>query len=134
MSKLSLFFSFFFATFVVDQITKWWGREQGIVTFNTGISLSLFSEVAGWVYVLLTVVLLVVLGKWLWKVWRENISIFGCLCSAAISNAVDRIFFVGVQDFLPVPFFNIKNNVADWVICGCLVWVGWQLAQKKSDY
>jgi lipoprotein signal peptidase len=135
MSKKFQFFVAFFVILILDQLSKGFARGLGIVTFNSGISFSLFDGVAGAVYVVVTIVLLGVIGKWLWSVWLNNLVAFGLLCGAAISNAVDRLFFNGVQDFLPVPFLHIQNNVADWVIFGVLFWVltEVQKAGKKME-
>ncbi len=40
-----------------------------------------------------------------------------------MSNIVDRLVLGGVRDFLPLPFVDMKNNLADWFIVGSLLYI-----------
>lgn len=110
-----------------DQLSKWWARGQGSVVINQGVSFGLGDRGEVWVFVLLTCVVLVSLFFLFKEIWLKNLWVFGGLSGAAISNVIDRLWWGGVQDFLPVPVLNVQNNLADWVIFGCMVWITWQI-------
>ena len=123
----------FFFLLIVDQATKWWGRGEGRVTYNTGISFQLLSEFEVIAQVIGIISILVLLSWMLRKYWKKQPQVWALLVGAGCSNLLDRVIFGGVQDFLPVPFFNITNNIADWVITVCLLWVAWQVIREKDQ-
>lgn len=103
-------------TVIIDQVTKFLAAAQGQVSLNQGISF-------GWLSVVPPVVLTVglmsmLLGVW-WITradWAENPVAMGLFIGGAVSNLLDRVFFAGVQDWLPVPGTTIHNNLADYAI------------------
>ena len=125
--------SVFFFVLMADQLTKWWGRGEGRVTYNTGISFQWFSEMSMVVQVIGVFCLLVMLSWMLKKYWEKQPAVWAMLIGAGVSNVLDRIFFGGVQDFLPVPFLGITNNFADWIITLSLLWVAWQVVREKDQ-
>lgn len=130
------FFTFTLCTFLtlfLDQMTKWWGRSVGIVIFNDGFSFNLASSYSAYLLGLLTVIVLIGIFFLFHSIWKINLTVFGLLAGAALSNVFDRVFFTGVQDFLPIPFTQLKNNLADWVIFLCLVWVGWKVMGSNRE-
>lgn len=58
--------------------------------------------------------------------------------AGAFSNLLDRFFFIGVRDWLQLPFFNFTNNFADiWITIGFLGIIGEEVINlylaRKSD-
>lgn len=124
--------AFFFVIFI-DQLSKLFAKGQGSVVLNEGVSFGLGSEMGSGVFVILTMGVLTCLFFAFKTVWRQNWVVWGLLSGAAVSNAVDRVLWGGVQDFLPVPLLHIQNNLADWVIVGCLVWAGWRFYLSETS-
>ncbi|MEP7167594.1 MAG: signal peptidase II [Candidatus Woesebacteria bacterium] len=108
----------FLATIGVDQLSKYLAHD---VILNTGISFGFFSGS------LLTIALIFVLigivfqfGKTFFQASPVAAGIF---FGGSISNVLDRIFYGGVRDFLPVPILGIRNNLADWCIILSILWI-----------
>lgn len=100
----------------LDQSTKYLAAQAGAVQLNTGISFGLSSSSS---QALLSFgITLVMAGLWFWqkKLWLKYPVIAGLLFGGGISNMIDRLIFSGVRDWLPVPGFNLSNNIADWSI------------------
>ena len=106
---------------VVDQITKLWilgTIDAGtsvpvtaffniILTFNTGISFSLFQSPTWgrWVFSILALAIVVSLEIWLRRAQTRWLAIaLGGLIGGAVGNTVDRIVHGGVVDFLDLHF------------------------------
>ncbi|MEO8581834.1 MAG: signal peptidase II [Patescibacteria group bacterium] len=130
-NKFSLSFLVFSVVIGVDQLTKWWARGQGGVVLNEGVSFGLGQHQSVWVFVVLTGLVLLSLFLLFKEIWQKNMVMFGVLSGAAMSNVLDRLIWGGVQDFLPIPILRLQNNIADWVIFACLVWLGWRLLLRK---
>jgi len=83
---------------------------------------------AGWQFILIGLLI------WAWQHFFKRYPVLiGLYAGAALSNAVDRIFFNGVRDWLAVPFINNWNNVADWVlITAALVFVVLLFLDEKN--
>lgn len=126
------FFLPFSVIVCLDQLTKLWARGQGIVVINQGVSFGFGSKGSVWFFVLLTIFILAALFSLFKEIWKKNFFVYGLLCGAAISNVIDRIWWGGVQDFLPLKLLRLQNNVADWVIFGCMAWIGWQLLFSRE--
>jgi signal peptidase II len=102
--------------FLIDQLTKFffYGSRNG--TLNQGISFSFLSSASQLGQILLIFVM-VVFVLFVWRQFGQKYPFLtGLLLGGAVSNIIDRLFFGGVRDFLPVPFVNIQNNLADWAI------------------
>jgi signal peptidase II len=119
---------------VVDQLTKLWilgTIDAGtgvavtaffniILTFNTGISFSLFqSPIWGrWVFSILALAVVVGLAIWLRRAQTRWLAIaLGGVIGGAVGNTVDRIVHGGVVDFLDFhvagyhwPAFNAADS------------------------
>ncbi|MEM5477310.1 signal peptidase II [Pacificibacter sp. AS14] len=131
-----------FIIFVIDQLSKWVVvhafnlRSVGEIdvfppflvfrmAWNTGINFGLFSQYAEmlrWGWIALAIVMSIWVLTW---VRREN---FGCignlsaglLVGGALGNAIDRVLYGAVADFLNMSCCGFKNpysfNVADIAI------------------
>ncbi len=110
------FLSTFISIIFLDQFTKYLATQASISQLNRGISLGLIS--ANNQIVLTTVLIFVMLALWLSqkKLWQKYPVVSGLLFGGAVSNIVDRVLFKGVIDWLPVPGFNLVNNIGDWSI------------------
>ncbi|MFT6425272.1 MAG: signal peptidase II [Celeribacter sp.] len=131
-----------FIIFVIDQLSKWVVvhafnlRSVGEIdvfppflvfrmAWNTGINFGLFSEYAAmlrWGWVALAVVMSVWVLTW---VRRENFGFVGklsagLLVGGALGNAIDRVLYGAVADFLNMSCCGFANpysfNVADIAI------------------
>lgn len=110
------FLSTFIALIFLDQFTKYLASQAGISHLNKGVSLGLISTNNQ--VVLATTIIFVMTALWLWqkKLWLRYPVVGGLLFGGGISNLMDRILFKGVRDWLPVPGFDLSNNIADWSI------------------
>ena len=108
-------------------------------TLNTGVAFSMFSgnsivffiiaclASAGFSYFIIS-------KKWLESRW-EKASI-GLILGGTISNAIDRLVFSGVRDFIYLKFMNFAIfNVADICVTigGCLFAIGLVVNLVKSN-
>ena len=107
--------------FLLDQLTKFLFYQSEGGSLNTGISFSFFSSstLLGQILLIPIMMFFVVIIFRLFGAKFPFLS--GLLIGGAVSNIVDRLLFGGVRDFLPVPFFLIQNNLADWAILVGLV-------------
>lgn len=139
------FAAFGVVTFVADQITKYWarndlpvdGRGYGIpvqvienfwdwrLSWNTGSAFGLFSSVDG-ARIFLTIVGFIALGAILWMVHkgqddqRRLAAALGLVGGGAIGNVVDRVAFGKVTDFVVWKWYTHEwptFNVADAALC-----------------
>jgi lipoprotein signal peptidase len=118
--KKNIFYFFIFVVLVsVDQLTKYFSGSLDWLIFNSGISFGLLNGFGGEVYIqlILLLVLFFVLHK---SVMPSLLKVL--FLSGVISNTIDRLMLGGVvRDWLPIPFFNLKNNFADWYIFWAIV-------------
>lgn len=109
------FFSSFFIAVLIDQLSKYLAQQSGLVTFNEGISFGFLRQESVWLVAILIGILLAV-----WYLcrdfWKKYPLLAGLLFGGGVSNILDRFFFSGVRDWLPVPTMDLKNNLADWAI------------------
>lgn len=142
--------------FAVDQISKyvvfhgldWTGRDQidifaPFLVFrtglNTGINFGLLSGVnMRWALVALAVVISIVLVIWAKRKFHTllEFSCVGLVVGGALGNAVDRIFYPGVLDFLNMSCCGINNpyifNVADVFIFAGAIGIALFAGDKKA--
>lgn len=125
--RLQKLFVSLVATITIDQISKFVAHD---IILNTGVSFGLFPSS------LLTIMLIGVLITIAFKFGRlfyaSSPSVTGIFFGGSVSNIIDRLVYGGVRDFLPVPFFEIRNNLADWAIILALMWLFFRM-QKSSD-
>lgn len=115
----------------IDQLTKFFiygSVAKSIIgnllwfqsTLNTGVAFSMF-EGKSWLFFVIAIVSAVILiyficsKKWL-SGKLERISL-GLILGGTISNAIDRLMFGGVRDFIYLKFINFAIfNIADFAI------------------
>lgn len=127
-----MFWLVFLSAFLLDQVSKLWAANQGLVVENQGIALGLFSqEISSTVIVFAS--LLFMIG--LWRLLRADWGLYpvasGLFWAGAISNWLDRVLLGAVMDWLLLPVLEVKNNLADVAMSlafiGLLIW-------KLKDY
>ena len=93
------------------------------LAYNTGAAFSFLSDAGGWqrwFFISLTVIVVAVLFKWLWRRRAEErlqAASISLVLGGAIGNLIDRIWLGHVIDFLEVyygyyhwPIFNIADS------------------------
>ncbi len=113
-------FLLFVTTLVTDQISKYYIQttHPQKITLNTGFAFGTSFSFLSPMVLILFLCILYILGK---KIWNAHTHLASIFFAASISNILDRLFFGGVRDFLPIPFVSIRNNIADWIIVVSLV-------------
>lgn len=122
----------------LDQASKWWlldlmGRDPRVIEIapffnlvlglNRGVSFGMFDSAAlgPWPLLLLAASITVGLLLWLAKAGqRWTATALGLIIGGAVGNAIDRVRFGGVVDFLDFHAFGRHwpaFNVADSAIC-----------------
>ncbi|MGD1997668.1 MAG: signal peptidase II [Candidatus Dependentiae bacterium] len=136
--RSSIFFLAALSAFVIDRLSKMWAvrtlSERGIqlfpgfsfdLSYNTGISFSLFSSSTGSSHWALTLLVACIVAA-LVIIWRfasthttlSNLA-YGMIIGGAVGNFYDRIHFRGVIDFIhwSVRSFHWPTfNLADFCI------------------
>lgn len=105
-----------------DQATKVWAAQRGWVVHNPGVSFGFLSTRSP-LFIILVVTGILCAIWWVLRSRRLPAWWWGVLIGGTVSNLLDRIIYQGVQDWLPLPFVSLSNNLADWMICFCLVWL-----------
>ena len=125
-------------TVALDQVSKWWllnlmGRDPRVIEvtpffnlvlgLNRGVSFGMFDSagLGPWPLLILATAITVGLLIWLAKAGqRWTATALGMIIGGAIGNAIDRVRFGGVVDFLDFHAFGRHwpaFNVADSAIC-----------------
>lgn len=108
-------------------------------TLNTGVAFSMF-EGKSWLFFIISMIASVILvylicsKKWL-SGKLERISV-GLILGGTLSNAIDRLFFKGVRDFIYLKFIDFAIfNIADFAITvgAILLCVAVIFLRKKTD-
>lgn len=82
---------------------------------NNGLSFGIFSSATALLPLLLLGLLAVCVITY-YYLFREHAVGFGLVIGGGCSNVLDRFVLGCVQDWLPIPFTGLLNNVADWAI------------------
>ena len=115
-----------------DQLTKFliYGKVAGSIignflwfesTLNTGVAFSMF-ENNSIVFFVLAIIASILLGYFVCSKKYFCLKIdkiaLGLVLGGTLSNAIDRLIFHGVRDFIYLKFMNFAIfNVADMAIC-----------------
>ncbi len=116
---------------LLDQFSKYVvATEGGIVVINQGISFG-WRPAGEWLTIgLLAVVgLLLILAQ---RYWRRAPNTSGLFFGGVFSNLLDRFFFGGVRDWLPLPGLGLYNNLADWAIAMAVILLIYQALRTDS--
>lgn len=108
---------------LLDQLSKLWASAQGFVVMNRGVSFAWLSAVSSeW---LLIGLMLFGLGA-IWSLRQQLVRqplAAGLVIAGITSNLFDRMWFGGVRDWLPIPLFDLRNNLADYALISGLIWL-----------
>lgn len=111
------FLSVFFATFFVDQCSKFLATIIGFaITYNSGVSFNFFSDGHPQIVTIGLVLLIYILFVCFQKEWKRHPVAAGLFFGGAMANLFDRVFFNAVRDWMPLPLTQIHNNIADWAL------------------
>jgi signal peptidase II len=140
--------------FLLDQATKWWVLEAMspaaeiritsffnlVLAWNNGISFGMLARhgLPPWTLALLSGIIVVVLGIWLWRTRdRLTATSLALIIGGALGNALDRLRHGAVTDFLDfhwVDWHWPAFNMADvGVLCGCALLIVDGLIRRDSD-
>jgi lipoprotein signal peptidase len=118
----------------VDQISKYWAAVYQLVTINPGVSFSWLGEMSSSVILGLSIFAWVSITYYLVISEKYNPVVRGLVIGGGMSNVIDRLWFSGVRDWLPIPGLNLHNNLADYALVlgffGLVLFD--RLQQKKS--
>lgn len=118
---------------LVDQYSKYLFFSSMQLSCNMGISFGILGQLSSWS---LTVLLISLLGVFIY-ILRELIAQYpvslGLFLGGGVSNIIDRVMLGCVRDWLPIPFTQILNNLADWAIFAgiALLWIA-SLSKQRS--
>jgi signal peptidase II len=133
MNKFKQFYYVGIIVFLLDQLSKFLVTFIGFqINYNSGVSLSFFSETDSTILTISLIALVIFLFKVFKKIWRENQLIAGLFFGGAVANIFDRIIFGSVRDWLSIPSTQIQNNIADIAIfLGLFFLVNTLVIEKK---
>lgn len=121
-------------TIAVDQLSKYLAPLAFQVSLNPGISFGWGNAMPSWI---LTGVLTVLIGVIWWlarSFWQRHLFITGLFFGGAVSNILDRWIWGAVRDWLPLPFTNIHNNLADYALAAAVLLIAYELGLKHHAY
>jgi len=111
------------AVVVIDQLSKWLADTQGVAIVNQGVSFGLFSLLPPSALTISLILMLCFVWYSYRSAWQRQPLASSLFFGGGISNVIDRVMIGGVRDWLPVPFFNLQNNFADYAIAFGLLWL-----------
>lgn len=121
----------FLIAFGVDQGSKYLIQQRQGIILNDGVSFGLFAFLSPFV---LHIVSLFIIFYLLWQFapfWKRHPFASSLFFAGAFSNSLDRIWWSGVRDWLPIPGFSLYNNLADWYIAVSLIYLAIIEMRKK---
>jgi len=131
-SILLTYFIFFLVALFLDQSTKFLATQSGIIVVqNSGVSLGLGSHIPNSVLSVSLVGFLVFFFFALRTFWLKYPALSGVFFGSSISNVLDRIFLGGVRDWIFLPSFSLRNNIADCLLLCAIAGIAWKEMRKK---
>ena len=128
-----MFYSIIFVVLVLDQFSKFWVRMyvnvgetfelwKGVLSIthyeNSGVAFSLFQGY-GRLFVPFAVLIIFIINNYRKKMKNKRLLLeigFGFLVGGAIGNAIDRIAFNQVTDFISFHYSHGILNLSDYAI------------------
>ncbi len=108
---------------LIDQASKFFlSGLFGTAFTNQGISFGLFASYDK-IIVLVIVVALIIVLKSSQQLLNQHPVLMGLFVGGGVSNLIDRLLFGAVRDWMPLAFFGLHNNLADWAIAVSVVGV-----------
>lgn len=101
------------------------------ITYNAGISFSFFNESHPKLVTFGLALCIYLLFISFQKEWRTYPVAAGLFFGGAIANLFDRVFFNAVRDWMPIPFTQIQNNIADWALFLGVLLLVYSIMRKK---
>lgn len=98
----------------LDQFSKWLIQDELEMVVNPGVSGGWLVQDSSSLLVWGSLIMLLFLWYLLFSVWQKYPFLSGIFFGAALSNIIDRILFGGVRDWLVIPVWGWKNNLADY--------------------
>ena len=93
--------------FLAGELIHQWFSSTKVIIKNYGISFG----ISGWVFIFLSIILVVFLTK-IW--WQNSFKGIDLMVVGGWINLIDRIIFGYVRDYWQIG--RIYNNLADWMI------------------
>lgn len=146
---------------LIDQLTKWFAEAMLVpyqpvpiipmfnltLAYNTGAAFSFLSDAGGWqrwFFIVLTIIVIIVLFGWLWRMRAEEklhaVSI-SLILGGAIGNLIDRVLLGHVIDFLDVyydqyhwPIFNIADSAITVGVMLLIIDLFWNEHREQSKH
>ena len=146
---------------LIDQLTKWFAEAMLVpyqpvpiipmfnltLAYNTGAAFSFLSDAGGWqrwFFIILTIIVIIVLFGWLWRMRAEEklhaVSI-SLILGGAIGNLIDRVLLGHVIDFLDVyydqyhwPIFNIADSAITVGVMLLIIDLFWNEHREQSKH
>lgn len=101
---------------LLDQVSKFFLSDSiGSVITNQGISFGLLASYDK-IIVLVIVAALIIVLKSSQQLINQHPVLMGLFVGGGVSNLIDRLLFGAVRDWMPLMFFGLRNNLADWAI------------------
>lgn len=116
---------------IVDQVTKFWVQQNQGIILNEGISFGLLNFLSPVILHLISLAICIFLLWQFFSFWKKYPVASSIFFAGAFSNSLDRIWWGGVRDWLPIPGFALHNNIADWYIAISLLYIAIAEIRKK---
>lgn len=108
-----MFWLVFLLSLFIDQLSKLLAGFYLEIVVNQGISFGWLSQLPVGLINFGLLLIALFLAFILKKEWQRHHIISGLFWAGVISNLIDRFLLGGITDWLPIPFTEIKNNLAD---------------------
>lgn len=112
-SKFLLLVASFLVIF--DWFLQNYNRVRNFGTENSGVSFGLAGEIGSYLRYFLPL-LVVILGLWIWKRRLQTNSYLLLMLIGGIGNAIPRLIWGFVWDYIWLPYVNLWINLSDVLI------------------
>lgn len=126
-----VFWISFLSGITLDQFSKLLATDLLKSVVNPGIAWGWMSTFPAGILNFFLLLIVIFLGKFWLREWREYQLISGLFWAGVTSNLIDRFLLGGVTDWLVLPFWEVKNNLADIFIFLGVVRIVWRVVLEK---